>query len=103
MFSRQIGDFLFQFPALAVQSNLVQQIPDPALRPELLDKSIVVIFLFKLDWKLACASLITLPLYGLAIVDLNPRMRQAAKERAHHKTDATKQAGAADDGGGDDV
>ncbi|MFP6581036.1 MAG: ABC transporter ATP-binding protein [Candidatus Hydrogenedentota bacterium] len=40
----------------------------------------VVIFLFFLDWRLACASLITLPLYGMAIIYLNPRMRQAAKE-----------------------
>lgn len=40
----------------------------------------VVAVLFAIDWQLACASLVTLPLYCLAIIVLNPRMRQAAKD-----------------------
>lgn len=40
----------------------------------------VVTVLFVIDWRLACASLVTLPLYCFAIVVLNPRMRQSAQE-----------------------
>lgn len=40
----------------------------------------VVIFLFVIDWQLALASLVTLPLYGAAIIYLNPRLRQASTE-----------------------
>lgn len=40
----------------------------------------VVVFLFVLDWQLALASLVTLPLYGAAIIYLNPRLRQASTE-----------------------
>ncbi len=39
----------------------------------------VVIFLFALDWELAAVSLITLPLYGICISFLNPRMRRASE------------------------
>lgn len=40
----------------------------------------VVALLFSLDWRLACASLVTLPLYCFAIIVLNPRMRESAKD-----------------------
>ena len=40
----------------------------------------VVVLLLALDWQLAVASLVTLPLYGLAIIYLNPRMRRASVE-----------------------
>ncbi len=40
----------------------------------------VTVFLFVLDWRLACASLVTLPMYGMAIIVLNPKMRQASTE-----------------------
>lgn len=38
----------------------------------------VVILLFFLDWRLAAVSLITLPIYGVSILYLNPRMRRAS-------------------------
>jgi subfamily B ATP-binding cassette protein MsbA len=38
----------------------------------------VVVFLFWIDWLLALVSLITLPLYGVLIAVLNPRMRKAS-------------------------
>ena len=37
----------------------------------------VVITLFILDWRLAAVSLLTLPIYGAAIIFLNPRLRKA--------------------------
>jgi len=40
----------------------------------------VIVFLLVLDWRLACASLLTLPIYGAAILRLNPRLRQASTE-----------------------
>ncbi len=40
----------------------------------------VVIALFVMDWSLALASMITLPLYGLSIIYLNPRLRRAADQ-----------------------
>jgi ATP-binding cassette, subfamily B, putative efflux pump len=40
----------------------------------------VVALLVVLDWRLAMASLLTLPLYGLAIIYLNPRIRRASEE-----------------------
>ncbi len=40
----------------------------------------VAAFLFVVDWRLASASLVTLPLYGLTIALLNPRLREAASE-----------------------
>jgi ATP-binding cassette, subfamily B, putative efflux pump len=40
----------------------------------------VVVFLFWLDWRLALASLSTLPIYGLVFHFVNPRLRQAATE-----------------------
>ena len=39
----------------------------------------VVTLLFILDWRLAAASLITLPLYAVVIAYLNPRVRQASE------------------------
>jgi len=38
----------------------------------------VVIALFFMDWRLALASMVTLPVYGISIVMLNPRLRRAA-------------------------
>ena len=38
----------------------------------------VVAFLFWVDWLLAVVSLVTLPLYAVMIVILNPRMREAS-------------------------
>ena len=39
----------------------------------------VIVFLFILDWRLACVSLVTLPLYAILIAFINPRMRRAAQ------------------------
>ena len=38
----------------------------------------MVIALFFLDWRLAAVSLLTLPIYGVAIIFLNPRLRRAS-------------------------
>jgi len=40
----------------------------------------VVVALFLLDWQLAAVSLLTLPIYGVAILFLNPRLRKASGE-----------------------
>ncbi|MDP7638670.1 MAG: ABC transporter ATP-binding protein [Candidatus Hydrogenedentes bacterium] len=39
----------------------------------------VVVALFIMDWRLVSVSLVTLPLYALAIAFINPRMRRAAQ------------------------
>lgn len=40
----------------------------------------VVTLLVLIDWRLACASLVTLPLYCVAIIVLNPKMRETAAD-----------------------
>lgn len=40
----------------------------------------VVIFLMVWDWRLACASLVTLPLYAVVFAFLNPRIRKVTGE-----------------------